>query len=84
MTWSGPSLANGHLGFLTAGGLVIILVLLLTVGYPSEEAELAFGGMVRHDMAAVVFQTIFLVAAAITAHPLDGRGKGCARANTLR
>ncbi len=55
------------MGFLTAGGLVIIAVLLLTVGYPDGEAGLAFGGMVRHDLAAVVFQTIFLVAAAITA-----------------
>ena len=62
-----PKSRKRHLGFLTAGGLVVIAVLLLTVGYPEGEAELAFGGMVRHDMMAVVFQTIFLVAAAITA-----------------
>lgn len=62
-----PKSVKRNLGFLTAGGLVIIAILTLTVGYPAGEAEAAFGGMIRHDVAAVVFQTIFLVAAAITA-----------------
>ncbi|MEN8097969.1 MAG: NADH-quinone oxidoreductase subunit N [Chloroflexota bacterium] len=63
-----------NLGFLTAGGAVVIMVLLLSFGYP-DEATSAFGGMVRHDMAAVVFQTIFLVATAITALlSLDSKG----------
>ncbi|MBN1316206.1 MAG: NADH-quinone oxidoreductase subunit N [Anaerolineales bacterium] len=56
-----------NLGFLTAGGLTIIAILLLVLGMPGDEPTSAFGGMVRHDMAAVIFQTIFLVAAAITA-----------------
>ncbi len=55
------------MAFLTAGGLALILLVLLTVGYPGDEVQVAFGGMVRHDMAAVVFQTIFLIAAALTA-----------------
>jgi NADH-quinone oxidoreductase subunit N len=62
-----PTSRKRNLGFLTAGGLVIILAVLLTVGYPADEPEGAFGGMVRHDMAAVIFQSLFLVAAAITA-----------------
>jgi NADH-quinone oxidoreductase subunit N len=62
-----PKSRKRDLGFLTAGGLVVILAVLLTVGLPDGEAEAAFGGMVRHDMAAVVFQSLFLVAAAITA-----------------
>ncbi len=66
LAWSKGRKRN--LGFLTAGGMVVILVLLLTLGYPAGgEVEPAFGGMVRHDLAAVIFQAIFLVAAAITA-----------------
>jgi len=61
-----PKSRKRNLGFLTAGGLAIITALLLTLGYPEGEASSAFGGMIRHDMAAVIFQTIFLVAAAIT------------------
>lgn len=61
-----PKSRKRNLGFLTAGGVVVILVLLLTVGYPDGKVESAFGGMVRHDLMSVVFQTIFLVAAAIT------------------
>jgi NADH-quinone oxidoreductase subunit N len=62
-----PKSQKRNLGFLTAGGLVVILAVLLTVGYPADEPEAAFGGMVRHDVAAVIFQSLFLVAAAITA-----------------
>jgi NADH-quinone oxidoreductase subunit N len=62
-----PKSRKRNLGFLTAGGLVVVAILSLTLGYPSGEAESAFGGMIRHDVAATVFQTIFLVAAAITA-----------------
>jgi NADH-quinone oxidoreductase subunit N len=62
-----PKNQKRNLGFLTAGGLVVIVVLLLVLGLPTHGASDAFGGMVRHDMAAVIFQTIFLLAAAITA-----------------
>jgi NADH-quinone oxidoreductase subunit N len=62
-----PTSRKRNLGFLTAGGLVVILAVLLTVGYPTGEPEAAFGGVVRHDAAAVIFQSLFLVAAAITA-----------------
>lgn len=62
-----PKSRKRDLGFLTAGGLVVILAVLLTVGYPGDDAVAGFGGMVRHDMAAVIFQSLFLVAAAVTA-----------------
>ena len=45
-----PTSRKRNLGFLTAGGLVIILAVLLTVGYPADEPEGAFGGMVRHSL----------------------------------
>lgn len=61
-----PKDQKRNLGFLTASGLVIITILLLLFGNPGTGMSSAFGGMVRHDLAAVIFQTIFLVAAAIT------------------
>ena len=54
------------LGWLTAGGLTVILALCLLLDRPSESV-LAFGGMVRYDWLAFVFKMMFIFGAAITA-----------------
>jgi NADH-quinone oxidoreductase subunit N len=54
------------LGWLTAGGLTVTLVLCLLLDRPSE-AVLAFGGMVRYDWLAFVFKMMFIFGAGITA-----------------
>ncbi len=54
------------LGWLTLGGLVIILVITLILGRPASEETLIFGGMLRHDWPAFTFSILFLFAAAVT------------------
>jgi NADH-quinone oxidoreductase subunit N len=54
------------LGWLTAGGLTITLVLCILLDRPSESV-LAFGGMVRYDWLAFVFKMMFIFGAGITA-----------------
>jgi NADH-quinone oxidoreductase subunit N len=55
------------LGWLTFGGLLVILFLSLFVTQPSGEVELIFGGMMAHDSMAYVLRILFLFGAAITA-----------------
>jgi len=54
------------LGWLTAGGLTVVMVISLMFGRPGTES-LAFGGMVRHDWLAFVFKMMFIFGAGITA-----------------
>jgi NADH:ubiquinone oxidoreductase subunit 2 (subunit N) len=54
-----------NLGWLTAGGLLAILVVSLLVARPSE-AELVWGGMVRYDGMGFFFKMLFIFAAAMT------------------
>jgi NADH-quinone oxidoreductase subunit N len=54
-----------NLGWLSAGGLLAVLVLCLLVDRPTGSA-LAFGGMVRYDWLAFIFKMLFIFAAAIT------------------
>jgi NADH-quinone oxidoreductase subunit N len=61
----GEERRNG-LGWLTLGGLAIILVITLILGRPVSEETLIFGGMLRHDWPAFTFSIIFLFAAAVT------------------
>ncbi|MGD2253108.1 MAG: NADH-quinone oxidoreductase subunit N [Anaerolineales bacterium] len=56
-----------HLGWLTAAGMMIIFALTLVFSRPPASEGLIFGGMLRHDWPALVFQLIFILAAAITA-----------------
>ncbi len=53
------------LGWLTAGGLLAILIVSLLVARPSE-AELVWGGMVRYDGMGFFFKMLFIFAAAMT------------------
>jgi NADH-quinone oxidoreductase subunit N len=55
------------LGWLTAGGLFLIVVVSLIAGRPGPEPVLLWGGMVRFDWLAFIFKMIFLFGAAITA-----------------
>jgi NADH-quinone oxidoreductase subunit N len=55
------------LGWFTAGGLTLILVLSLTLGRPETDSMLVWGGMLRFDWLAVVFKSLFIFGAAITA-----------------
>ena len=54
------------LGWLTAGGLMLTLVVSLLIGRPGEPVS-ALGGMVRFDWLGFLFKMLFLVAGAATA-----------------
>ncbi|MFN2196655.1 MAG: NADH-quinone oxidoreductase subunit N [Anaerolineales bacterium] len=56
-----------NLGWLTFGGILVILFLSIFVARPSSEGELIFGGMLRNDGLAYVLRLLFLFGAAITA-----------------
>lgn len=55
------------LGWVTAGGLLVIAVLAALLARPAAEPQLIFGGMLRLDGLAFVFRLIFLTGAALTA-----------------
>jgi NADH-quinone oxidoreductase subunit N len=61
-----PETRRVGLGWLTAGGLIAVLVISLLIARPAE-GTLALGGMVRHDWLAFLFKMLFIFAAAITA-----------------
>jgi NADH-quinone oxidoreductase subunit N len=61
-----PETRRVGLGWLTAGGLIAVLVISLLIARPTE-GTLALGGMVRHDWLAFLFKMLFIFAAAITA-----------------
>ena len=55
-----------NLGWLTAGGLTLVLVLSLLLGRPGDSVP-AFGGTIRFDWLAFAFKMFFIFGAAITA-----------------
>ncbi|HWQ84328.1 MAG TPA: NADH-quinone oxidoreductase subunit N [Anaerolineales bacterium] len=55
------------LGWVTALGLALIIVISLVAGMPNAEGQSLWGGMVRFDWMGYVFKLVFLFAAAITA-----------------
>ena len=55
------------LGWLTEGGLLVVMVVSLLVARPQETGRLIFGGMLRQDWFSFAFILLFLFAAAITA-----------------
>jgi len=65
LVWRGG--ARRNLGWVTAAGVLVILVLALAFARPGDEAQLIFGGMLRLDGTAFVFRLIFLMAAGLTA-----------------
>jgi len=55
-----------NLGWLTAGGLIAVLAIILLIDRPGDPTA-AWGGMVRYDWYAFSFKLFFLLAGAITA-----------------
>jgi len=55
-----------YAGWMTAGGLLVILVISLLVGRPGESTTV-FGGMLRYDWLGFFFKMLFIFGAAITA-----------------
>lgn len=62
-----PAERKTNLGWVTAVGLVLIMVVSLLAGLPGVQPQTLWGGMVRHDWLGFVFKMMFLTAAAITA-----------------
>ena len=62
-----PEERHGILGWVTVGGLALIIGISLIAARPGEEAVLLWGGMLRHDWLGFTFKMVFLFAAAITA-----------------
>jgi NADH-quinone oxidoreductase subunit N len=61
-----PELKRG-LGWMTAGGLLLVMVVALIFSRPPEESRLIFGGMILQDWLSFAFTLLFIFAAAITA-----------------
>src|SRR4030042_6174695 len=65
------------LGWLTAGGLLVVMVVSLFVATPQDQGRLIFGGMLRQDWLSFAFNILFMFAAAITAlFAMDMKGVG--------
>ena len=54
------------LGWLTAGGLMLVLVITLVFSRPGEESVQIWGGMLRHDWLSFSFTVLFIFGAAAT------------------
>src|SRR5512146_1117173 len=65
LIWRGS--LRRRLGWVTAGGLVVIAILAVLLARPAGQPELIFGGMLRLDGTAFVFRLLFLAGAALTA-----------------
>ena len=61
-----PEDRRRSLGWLTAGGLVLILAVSIAVARPGNDPRFAFGGMIRNDWLGFTFRMAFLFGAAIT------------------
>jgi NADH-quinone oxidoreductase subunit N len=59
--------ARRALGWVTAAGLAIILVLTFLFSWPDASQSLIFGGMLRHDWPAFTFKILLLFSAVVTA-----------------
>ncbi len=56
-----------NMGWVVAGGLVLILFLSLVLASPRGSNELLWGDMIRHDWLGFTFKMLFIFGAAITA-----------------
>jgi NADH-quinone oxidoreductase subunit N len=65
------------LGWMTAGGLLLVMVVSLLFSRPPDESRLVFGGMIQQDWLSFAFTLLFIFAAAITAlFAMDMKGVG--------
>lgn len=62
-----PKEARRNLGWLVAGGLVVIILLSISVARPGGVSQPMWGGMVRFDWLGFIFKMLFLFGAAVTA-----------------
>ena len=75
--WPDAEGRRRNLGWLVAGGSVLILVLSLILASPDGSNELVWGGMLRHDWMGFIFKMVFIFGAAITAlFAMDVEGLG--------
>ena len=65
LLWRGET--RRYLGWLTAAGLAVIMLLAILFARPAVEGGLMWGGMLRFDSAGFVFRMLFLAGAALTA-----------------
>jgi NADH-quinone oxidoreductase subunit N len=71
-----PEVKRG-LGWMTVGGLLLIMVLSVLFSRPLDDSRLIFGGMIQHDWLSFAFILLFIFAAAITAmFAMDMKGVG--------
>jgi NADH-quinone oxidoreductase subunit N len=54
------------LGWVTAGGLLLTIVLSMLISWPGNNQRLIFGGMLRQDLFGFVFKLLFIFGAAVT------------------
>ena len=66
LAW-GEEKRRRNLGWVTAIGLGLLVLLAALFSRPSTEGQLIWGGMLRLDSAGFVFRLIFLSGAALTA-----------------
>jgi NADH-quinone oxidoreductase subunit N len=65
------------LGWLTAAGLLVVMVFSFLLSAPPDTGRLIFGGMIRQDWLSFAFNILFMFAAAITAlFTIDMEGVG--------
>jgi NADH-quinone oxidoreductase subunit N len=62
-----PDDRKRNLGWLTAGGLVFILILTLVIAHPGSTSQLAWGNLINFDWLGTTFILLFIFGAAITA-----------------
>ena len=65
LIWSEDRKSN--LGWLSAGGLTLILAATLVLSRPESDTAMVWGGMLRYDWLGVVFKLLFVFGAAIGA-----------------
>ena len=64
LVWRGKE--KRGLGWLTAGGLLVVFIITLVFSRPGEESVQVWGGMLRHDWLSYSFTLLFIFGAAVT------------------
>jgi NADH-quinone oxidoreductase subunit N len=62
-----PDERKAYLGWVIAGGSLLTLVLSILLARPADQGQLLWGGMIRFDWLAFIFEMVFIFSAGITA-----------------